>query len=379
MLPRPRSIIESATRPRSVPLALLLLMVAAALVALRRQGDLSVGAAPPVAWRVLIYMAADNDLDPAAAHSLEELQSAVISGSVRVAAQVDRSASHARKEVTAGGARRYRTTRGLFGAPRIEEVASLGAVDSGTVESLRDFLQWGTAAVPGEQTLLVLWGHGRGDRGLLLDESTGSFLRPSDLAKALDGFRADVLAMDVCAMQTLGVARELSTAAKYLVGSASARHALGWPYARLLGALEDAPAMSPRDVATWLAKHAGDRGEAYTGSALDLSRMPELALRVDAVLDAAGALSVEEKARLRAAVERLPVVAVGARSIDLDAALKLLEGPLPQASSDSRRALGRAVLVEVHSEEFADTTGLAVRRSQLLDALGVAPAARYAR
>jgi Clostripain family len=344
---------------------LALALVVAVFLDVRRANADSVNAN----WRVLIYMAADNDLDPAAIISLAELQKTTTTGAIQIAAQIDRSAKRAVATGGFGDTRRFRSTRELLGNYRAAPVADLGPTDSGSIETLKEFVAWGMQAVPGQHTLLILWGHGRGDRGLLIDETTRSHLQPDDVKKALEGQAIDVLAMDSCSMQTLGVATVLANTAQYLVGSPSPRHALGWPYAALLGALDAAPEMTARDLATWLAQHAGDRGEEYTGSALDLRHIPALSARLKDVFIAAKNLPMVEKKRLSGAIERLQAVAPVARTVDLDAALTLFEGALPDVTRMARKAHGEAVIAEVHSAEFADTRGLAIRRADLLDVL----------
>lgn len=350
------------TRARATLLVTLLLVTAILLA----YGHHARAAAPaPAAWRVLIYMAADNDLEPAAMNSLAELQRVEGTGAIRVAAQIDRGAMREAAGKRWIGARRFASTRGLLGGYRLEPVEDLGPIDSGAIDSLRAFVTWGMAAVPGEHTLLVLWGHGRGDRGLLLDASARSHLSPQDVGAALSGHMIDVLGMDICSMQTLDVASAVAGSAHYLAGSPSPRHALGWPYAALLESLERSPTLSPRDASIWLAQHAGDRGEEFTGSALDLRRVPELVARVESLLVAARTLPPEERARLLDGVERLPTVAPAARTVDLAAALTLFEAALPGEARRARASLEASLIAEAHSPAFADTAGVAVRRSRL--------------
>lgn len=347
--------------------ALFALLVCMVILAIG--GRRAVAAAPPASWRVLVYMAADNDLEPAAANSLAEIQGFEGSGAVRLAVQVDRAGRRSRDGHGFAGTRRFVSRRGLLGGWRVEQAADLGPTDSGSPATLRGFLDWGMQAVPGDRTLLVLWGHGRGDRGLLVDVGAGSHMTPADLREVLSGRGLDVLAMDVCSMQTLDVAGAVGGAASYLAGSPSPRHALGWPYAALLGALEGTPEMPASDVAAWLARHAGDRGGEFTGSSLDLARIAELDGRVDAALDAARALPAPERAHLEAAITALPAVARVARTVDLATALTVLSAAVPEQAQAARRSLASAVLVEAHSPEFSDTAGLAVSRSRLLAAL----------
>jgi Clostripain family len=322
-------------------------------------------AAAPAAWRVLIYMAADNDLAPAAMNSLAELEKAHGAGAIRVAAQIDLAAARSPGTHRWSGARRFISTRGALGGYRLAPVEDLGPIDSGAASSLRAFVTWAMDAIPGERTLLVLWGHGRGDRGLLVDASARSHLLPRDINAAVEGRAIDVLGMDICSMQTLDVASAVAGAAQYLAGSPSPRHALGWPYADLLAALENSPALSAWEVATWLALHAGSRGEEFTGSALDLHRVPELGARVEALLAAARALPTAERTRLIEAVSALPAIAPVARTVDLAAALALFEASLPEEASRARAALAASVIAEKHSAAFADTAGVAVTRARL--------------
>lgn len=327
-----------------------------------------VGPPKPPLWRVLIYMAADNDLEPSALGNLAELRNAAMIQGVPVALQLDRSAKYSHADQDWVGTHRFIRRQTLFGSKLAME-EDLGVVDSASKERLHDFLRWGTTQLAGQHTLLVLWGHGRGDRGLLWDEGAGTAMSTQELANALDAYRVDVIALDLCSMQTIDVATALAGRARYAAGSETPRHALGWPYGKLLAYLETNEDVPPRELAVWLAKHAGDRGGSFTGSAIDLEHIEALSSAVYATLKEAGQLPPEKRAWVADQLTRIPLISRGARSLDLGSALNALEEYLPQNVAEARRAYARAVVQNRASIDFPDATGLSVRRSSLCESV----------
>jgi Clostripain family len=105
-------------------------------------------------WTVLIYFAADNDLDEEALANLKMMKKAGSTEEVKIVAQLDSRG-------------RGSTFRFLLQDERSsldEDVVGepLPEVNTGDPRELTDFIKWGMKEYPAQHTMLVLWGHGRG-------------------------------------------------------------------------------------------------------------------------------------------------------------------------------------------------------------------------
>jgi hypothetical protein len=105
-------------------------------------------------WTVLVYFAADNDLDPDAVRNLGQLEAVGASDQIHVLAQLDHLDPFnpaTRTVIKVGG-----------GVESEEEVSP--DPNTGSVQALLDFIEW--AAKKEEHTakryLIVIWGHGNG-------------------------------------------------------------------------------------------------------------------------------------------------------------------------------------------------------------------------
>jgi hypothetical protein len=135
----------------------------------------------------MVYLAGDNQLDPAGTKDLKKLKSAMVesggSDRVRVLAQYDKRLQPTRRfEITAQGAPEN------FLNDTVEEIAE---VNTGDPKALIDFLRWAIKRSPARHYLLSLWGHGYGvDDETVFDESvvpvTHRLVRPPLFAEAVN-------------------------------------------------------------------------------------------------------------------------------------------------------------------------------------------------
>ncbi|MGQ9623379.1 MAG: clostripain-related cysteine peptidase [Candidatus Caldatribacteriaceae bacterium] len=248
---------------------------------------------PPKAerqWTVMIYMAADNDLQ---AEALEDLESMELVGStedVAVLVELD----------TGAGTLRYLVTRDenplVLASPVLE---NLGRVNSGSAEALSAFIRFAWERYPANHYALVLWNHGSGVKGTTKDISFDFTARDSltlpelsfALTQGLSGKKLDLLGMDACLMQMIEVAYEVKDCARVLVASQENVPGAGWDYESLLSALSQNPFLSPEALPRVIVssyidfyRQSGIPGQytgQYTLSAVDLSGISELARYVD--------------------------------------------------------------------------------------------------
>lgn len=235
-------------------------------------------------WTVMVYMAADNDLQVEAFQDLNSMELVGSTEDVAVVVELD----------TGAGASRYLVTKD--GNPSVLAsliLEDLGRVDSGSVEELVSFLHFAREKYPAQHYALVLWNHGSGVKGKTRDISFDFSSRRSltipelRFALALSGGNIDLLGMDACLMQMIEVAYEVKDYARILVASQENVPGAGWDYETVLSALARNPALSPESLARIVVssyidyyRRSGVPGK-YTLSAVDLSCIPGLVQTVD--------------------------------------------------------------------------------------------------
>jgi hypothetical protein len=174
-------------------------------------------------WTVLVYLVADNDLDPYTEEDFQELKDGGSSDLVNVLILVDR----------------LYDTAFLYSIVdnKMVELASLGEVNMGDPDTLTSFVEYSDTYYPAEHMLLYFWDHGTPTGGVgvdtTLDEesepgSDWDWLSHDDMISALDGYHMDVIACDECSigqMETLYEYASQGLSVDYVVASESY---IGW-------------------------------------------------------------------------------------------------------------------------------------------------------
>ena len=278
------------------------------------------------AWTFMVYIAGDNNLSSAGDNDLREMRRVGSTSDVHIVAQFDNAGEL--------GTRRFHIEKDGIG----ERVEHLPETDSGSPETLLDFIEWASAEYPAERYALVLWNHGSGwepsemdrvarsigavnynerevtersssalrrvffrsslerifqqprpnERAICSDDGSGHSLDTIELGQVMAGATAklgrkiDLLGMDACLMSSFEVAYELRDHARFFVASEENEPNTGWPYDRILAALTaqpgmDADALAKRIVHDYIASYQqSGNGVDVTQCALDLSLADEL-------------------------------------------------------------------------------------------------------
>jgi hypothetical protein len=220
-----------------------------------------VGAAEPVpAWTVMVYLDSDNNLEPAGIDDFLEISSVGSTSSVNLLVQMDRWAgSPPPADYTDydnwQGAKRFLVTEGM--EPYASEAAmDLGEVDMAAPATLTDFIDWGVSNYPAESYAVVLWDHGAGWMGLIVDEYSGTSMDMGELTTALadasadnGGLKIDLLGFDACLMAGIEVASQVSDYADIMVASEVTIPWEGWNYEVSLAPLIETPTMTSSEFA----------------------------------------------------------------------------------------------------------------------------------
>ncbi len=204
-------------------------------------------------WTILIYMAADNDLESYALVDFNEMEYAGSSEGVNVVVQLDRAVDYDTADGDWTEPRRYFVTRdtnlSAFGS---ENVETLDESNTGDPATLVDFATWGIATYPAEHYALVIWDHGGAWLGVAADDSADlDDLTLPELDQALADIIAqsgidqlDLIGFDACLMGAFEVYSTLAPYARYGVGSAELVPGEGWDYYGVIDALATDPMLS---------------------------------------------------------------------------------------------------------------------------------------
>ncbi len=261
---------------------------------------------------MLAYIAGDNNLSDAGLEDIQELCDVGASRRTHVGVQIDTEGEH-------DGSVRYEISEpDPTGAAHRVVIERLPESDSGNPEILYDFLRWGLERYPARHRLAVVWNHGAGFRTARRDiayDDYGSSLDMTELQRALRRAglgprnKLAILGFDACLMNMLEVVYQLRGETEYIVGSQQTEPGDGWPYDRVLAAMNAAPgreAMARAIVRIYIraCREVGDSN--VTQSAVRTDRIDGAARAWHRLGEAlAGALPAETAAlrRVRALVQ----------------------------------------------------------------------------
>jgi len=176
----------------------------------------------------------------------------------------------------------------------LNEVDSMGKINMGNPDTLRDFMLFCMDNYPAEKYGLIMWDHGGGSiAGFGHDEKfDNSSLTLPDMRQAFEevGLRENKLefmGFDACLMATVEMAVLAADYARVLIAAEDLEPGEGWDY-HFLGVLNDDPHMDGFElgkviVDTFMDFYGPDSDEILTLSVVDLEH-------VTAVMDAMGAL-----------------------------------------------------------------------------------------
>ena len=250
-------------------------------------------------WTVLVYLAADNNLEEAAIVDLNEMERVGSTSDVNIVVELDRSDRFYSGHENWSGARRYYVTRdespdtetSLLNDIVSVELDRLGDVDTGDSNTLSDFIIWGMNKFPSENLAVVLWNHGWSwslspyssstTKGIMSDDSTdndisianGEFETLLSAAVSNRGVPIDLLGLDACIMQSWEVAVTAQPYANALIASQDYVSWDGWAYDKFLTELVATPSMSTLELADTIGYTFWKSGDS-TISTVDLTHLP---------------------------------------------------------------------------------------------------------
>lgn len=331
-------------------------------------------------WTVLVYMVADNDLEPFSLDDLTEMMQVGSSESLNIIVQSDRADGYAREGIA--GIDNWMSTKRLkVEAGGLTEIADLGETNMGDPVTLSDFIEWGVTGYPADRYFIVFWDHGAAWPGFGGDESTASLdmltmaeLR-SGLSQGLSGAgldRFDLIGFDACLMASYEAAVTLNGLGDYLLASEELEPGHGWDYASL-STVRSNPALGPVDLAKGIIAGfqaqaiALEQGAQITLSVTDLSKIGDLEVAVEAL---AAAINQDPGGTSQAAMGsradtqefgKAPDPAQSMHMVDLhDLATRLAGTSLAGPAAQVTAALAAAVRHKVQGPAIAEAGGLSI-------------------
>ena len=202
-------------------------------------------------WTVMVYVDADNDLEGDGIIDLNEMEAAVLPGNVTVAVQMDRIGGYNTSNGNWTDTRRGSITHDTNTATISSALTSVGELNMGAPDTLRDFIIWASTTYPAENYALVMWDHGAGLNGVSVDDtSAGDSLSMVELNAAISGSNVHfgMVGFDACLMDLFEQAYQLRSLSDVVVASEALIPYAGQNYTTFFNALAVSPSMTPEQL-----------------------------------------------------------------------------------------------------------------------------------
>ncbi|NUQ01916.1 MAG: carboxypeptidase regulatory-like domain-containing protein, partial [Armatimonadetes bacterium] len=355
------------------------------------------GGNPPPAqykWTVIMFMNADNDLEPYAIQDVNELEALPNNDDVAIVALLDRTRGFDTSNGNWTDTRRFRirhdddpsTMTSALSSGEGGQAEILGELDTGDKDTVSDFIEYCMTNYPAERYLLDVWNHGAGwrkrtaldvspiGRGVLFDDTSDTFVATSEMDEAFAGpARLDIIAFDSSLMQMIEVAYQVRDLTTLVVGSEESPPGEGYPYDQIFESLLTNPDIAPEALAAHIVNRTvdvmGDDNQ-LTQSALRAALLPNLVNAINSYADllrTKDSTHHDQIAAARSAAQRYgsgSSLYEGNRDlVDLiiEITARTNDAALASAGTAVRDALNAALVAERHSgSSKADSHGLAI-------------------
>ena len=259
----------------------------------------------------------------------------------------------------------------------------------GRPKTLSDFLRFCVENYPADHKVLIIWDHGGGSAGDLVNDQNYHMegLSLADVRKALadvfgdDPQKAplDIIGFDACLMATLDMGMHVHKYAKYMVASEETEPGVGWNYSTMISSLSANTKMSAQDFAkiicdSYLQGCLDEKDDDYdpsldaTLSVIDLQEIPAMKLAWNILGMEAVSNYVDQEAdtfltQLGRAADKsekfLNSKSEGySNMLDIGSFIKTMERQLPETSKEVYEQLQKTVVYHVSGQHHTKATGL---------------------
>ncbi|MCU0724700.1 MAG: clostripain-related cysteine peptidase, partial [Planctomycetes bacterium] len=255
---------------------------------------------PSRQWTVVVYMAADNDVEKYAPEALNDIEAKLPDRGVEVIVLFDRAKEYDTTHEDFTDTRVYRVRKGARpDAFESQVLAHPGEWNLGDPASLAAIVAAALKTFPAPRSLLVMWDHGQGWSESAADHEAPGNAKGRD-ALSLPELRAgiqaglaaagrprlDVVLFHMCLMGQVEVATELLGVADCMVASEAMIPCAYVPYGDLFASLagaSDARTAAERLAGVYQAMYRAKDDKLSTASAVDLRALPGLLDALDAL------------------------------------------------------------------------------------------------
>ena len=239
----------------------------------------------PPKLTLVVYMAADNDLESYAIQNLKAMEHADF-GKMNVLVLLDRSTGFDETNGDWTDTRLFElihdeTDSNIILSKRIS-CPPLGLsnkveteLDMGNPSVLWNLMNFARNNYESEKYALIIWGHGTGwrysnlnnSRAVAIDDRSGSYMSVHDLGRALRNQGLSVIGFDTCFGGVFENVYELKNHAEYTVASPGITPSSGWDYKTLLEDLSHSY-FSSKEIAEIMAENSHVNSTIFTNQKL---------------------------------------------------------------------------------------------------------------
>lgn len=227
---------------------------------------------------LMVYMAADNDLETYALKNLKAMEKAEYEG-INVLVLVDRHEGYDETDGNWNDTRFFEIAHDTGSGSNIIskrlDCAPLGL--SATIQTeldtadwmvLKTFIEFSKEAYPAEKYALIMWGHGAGLGSFAIDERSDRAMSINELEKAVIGQGLCVIGFDTCFGGVIESLYELKECTTYITGCPGMTPSQGWDYKKLLEGIEKG-SCSSFEIAQTMSQTSSVPAFVYTTSAIN--------------------------------------------------------------------------------------------------------------
>ena len=229
----------------------------------------------PKKMTLLIYMAADNDLESYAIQNLKAMEHANFQN-MNILVLLDRAEAYDETNDAWTDTRLFElvhdeTDSNFIISKRLDcpilgiSATSQTELDMGNFNVLRNFITYAKNEYEAEKYSLIIWGHGTGwrysalpenhvsSRAVAIDDKSGTYMSVSQMGRALKNQGLCVIGFDTCFAGVFENVYEIRNCAAFTVASPGVSPSAGWDYRYLLEDLSEC-SFTPKEIARIMAE-----------------------------------------------------------------------------------------------------------------------------
>lgn len=257
----------------------------------------------------MVYLDGDNDLESYALKDFIEMSSIGSDNDINIVVMLDRISGYSTLYDNWTNCRRGYIN--FMDQPDSSWGESLGEMNMGDPQTLKDFATWASQSYPSNRNMLILWNHGAGwsdsygslasveylsrsgslprktettvEKAICTDSTDNDELTLAEIRLVTqqlateEGIYIDIFGMDACLMAMAEVITELYGHTDYFIGSAAEEPADGWPYDLILQDLQINPFMTQAELCnTVVSRYCQYYRNDVTLSAFRMQQVPGL-------------------------------------------------------------------------------------------------------